>query len=126
MIKSLSRKPGFALAALAVAVATAAPAVSAQEELEEVIVTGSRIPVDSNAVSSVPIQAVSEEDIRNSGEINIADIVADIPCACLLAYCRELINRRKQPQPSRFGWFANLDVGQWPPARGWFSRFTSG
>ena len=79
MIKSLSRKPGFALAALAVAVATAAPAASAQEELEEVIVTGSRIPVDSNAVSSVPIQAVSEEDIRNSGEINIADIVADIP-----------------------------------------------
>ena len=41
MIKSLSRKPGFALAALAVAVATAAPTVSAQEELEEVIVTGS-------------------------------------------------------------------------------------
>ena len=79
MIKSLSRKPGFALAALAVAVATAAPAVSAQEQLEEVIVTGSRIPVDSNAISSVPIQAVSEEDIRNSGEINIADIVADIP-----------------------------------------------
>jgi len=79
MIKSLSRKPGFALAALAVAVATAAPAVSAQEQLEEVIVTGSRIPVDSNAISSVPIQAVSEEDIRKSGEINIADIVADIP-----------------------------------------------
>ena len=79
MIKSLSRKPGFALAAMAVAVATAAPAVVAQEKLEEVIVTGSRIPVDSNAVSSVPIQAVSEEDIRNSGEINIADIVADIP-----------------------------------------------
>ena len=82
MIKSFSRKPGFALAALAVAVATAAPAVSAQEELEEVIVTGSRIPVDSNAISSVPIQAVSEEDIRNSGEINIADIVADIAVAC--------------------------------------------
>ena len=79
MIKSLSRKPGFALAALAVAVATAAPAVSAEEKLEEVIVTGSRIPVDSNAISSVPIQAVSEEDIRKSGEINIADIVADIP-----------------------------------------------
>ena len=79
MNKSFSRKPGFALAALAVAVATAAPALSAQEELEVVIVTGSRIPVDSNAISSVPIQAVSEEDIRNSGEINIADIVADIP-----------------------------------------------
>ena len=56
MIKSLSRKPGFALAALVVAVATAAPAVSAQEELEEVVVTGSRIPVDANAISSVPFR----------------------------------------------------------------------
>ena len=79
MIKSLSSKPGFALAALAVAVATAAPGVSAQDQLEEVLVTGSRIPVNVNAISSVPVQSVSEEDIRNSGEINIADIVADIP-----------------------------------------------
>jgi len=79
MIKSLSRGPGFALAALTVAVATASPVVSAQEGLEEVIVTGSRIPVDANSISSVPVQSVSEEDIRNSGEINIADIVADIP-----------------------------------------------
>ncbi|MDA8738635.1 TonB-dependent receptor [Luminiphilus sp.] len=79
MIKSLSRGPGFALAALTVAVATASPAVSAQDALEEVIVTGSRIPVDANSISSVPVQSVTEEDIRNSGEINIADIVADIP-----------------------------------------------
>jgi outer membrane receptor protein involved in Fe transport len=79
MIKSLSRGPGFALAALTVAVATASPVVSAQEGLEEVIVTGSRIPVDANSISSVPVQSISEEDIRNSGEINIADIVADIP-----------------------------------------------
>ena len=79
MIKSLSSKPGFALAALAVAVATAAPGVSAQDQLEEILVTGSRIPVNVNAISSVPVQSVSEEDIRNSGEINIADIVADIP-----------------------------------------------
>ena len=71
--------PRFTLAAMAVAVATATPQVSAQEELEEVIVTGSRIPVDTNTVSSVPIQSVTEEDIRSSGEINIADIVADIP-----------------------------------------------
>ena len=79
MFESFSRKPGFALAAMAVAVATAAPVVSAQDELEEIIVTGSRIPVDVNAISSVPIQAVTEEEIRTSGEINIADIVADIP-----------------------------------------------
>ena len=79
MFESFSRKPGFALAAMAVAVATAAPVVSAQDELEEIIVTGSRIPVDVNTISSVPIQAVTEEEIRTSGEINIADIVADIP-----------------------------------------------
>ncbi len=50
-----------------------------EEQIEEVVVTGSRIPVNINAISSVPVQSVSEEDIRNSGEINIADIVADIP-----------------------------------------------
>ena len=50
-----------------------------EDQIEEVIVTGSRIPVNISAISSVPVQSVSEEDIRNSGEINIADIVADIP-----------------------------------------------
>ena len=55
--------------------------VSAQSDatLDEIIVTGSRIPADPNLVSSVPIQSLSAEDIQNSGEINIADIVADIP-----------------------------------------------
>ena len=79
MIKSLSKKPSFALAAMAVAVATAAPSAFSQEEIEEVVVTGSRIPVNTNTISSVPVQSVTEEDIRNSGEINIADIVSDIP-----------------------------------------------
>ena len=56
-------------------------AVSAQSgaSLDEIIVTGSRIPADPNLVSSVPVQSLSAEDIQNSGEINIADIVADIP-----------------------------------------------
>ena len=79
MIKSLSKKPSFALAAMAVAVATAAPSAFSQEEIEEVVVTGSRIPVNTNTISSVHVQSVTEEDIRNSGEINIADIVSDIP-----------------------------------------------
>ena len=48
-------------------------------DIDEIIVTGSRIPADPNLVSSVPVQSLSAEDIRNSGEINIADIVADIP-----------------------------------------------
>ena len=50
-----------------------------EEVIEEILVTGSRIPVNVNAITAVPVQSVSEEDIRNSGEINIADIVADIP-----------------------------------------------
>ena len=50
-----------------------------EEVIEEILVTGSRIPVNINAITAVPVQSVSEEDIRNSGEINIADIVADIP-----------------------------------------------
>ncbi|MEC8633743.1 MAG: hypothetical protein VXX89_03860, partial [Pseudomonadota bacterium] len=71
MFESFSRKPGFALAAMAVTVALASPVVSAQEALEEIIVTGSRIPVDVNSISSVPLQSISEEDVRNSGEINL-------------------------------------------------------
>ena len=48
-------------------------------DIDEIVVTGSRIPADPNLVSSVPVQSLNAEDIRNSGEINIADIVADIP-----------------------------------------------
>jgi len=48
-------------------------------DIDEIVVTGSRIPADPNLVSSVPVQSLSAEDIQNSGEINIADIVADIP-----------------------------------------------
>ena len=68
---------GFRVTALAAAVAAASTATA--QELEEVVITGSRIPVNVNATSSVPVQSLSEEDIRRSGEINIADIVADIP-----------------------------------------------
>ncbi|OUY00081.1 TonB-dependent receptor [Ponticaulis sp.] len=55
----------------------------AQEEgtarQETVVVTGSRIPTDPNLVSSVPVQSVDSDDIRMSGELNLADIVNDIP-----------------------------------------------
>lgn len=49
------------------------------EDVEVVNVTGSRIPSDPNISSSVPLQSVSAEDIKRSGELNLADIVADIP-----------------------------------------------
>lgn len=52
---------------------------SAETDVETINVTGSRIPKDPNVTSSVPLQSLSEDDIRNSGELNLADIVNDIP-----------------------------------------------
>ncbi|MDM7862122.1 TonB-dependent receptor [Alteromonas sp. ASW11-36] len=51
-----------------------------QEATVEVIsITGSRIPTDPNVVSSVPIQSLDSKDIALSGELNLADVVNDIP-----------------------------------------------
>jgi len=46
---------------------------------DEIIVTGSRIPQDPNLVASVPVQSIDDDDIKLSGEINLAEIVNDIP-----------------------------------------------
>lgn len=53
--------------------------VHAQETDDEIVVTGSRIPQDPNLTASVPVQSLDEESIKLSGEINLADIVNDIP-----------------------------------------------
>ena len=55
-------------------------ATEAEEEAVELIsITGSRIPTDPNVSSTVPLQSLNESDIRKSGELNLADIVNDIP-----------------------------------------------
>ncbi|MGX6648118.1 TonB-dependent receptor domain-containing protein [Maricaulaceae bacterium MS644] len=41
--------------------------------------TGSRIARDPNLTAPVPVQSVNEEAILRSGELNIADVVNDIP-----------------------------------------------
>ncbi len=46
---------------------------------ETITITGSRIPTDPNLGSSVPVQSVDESTIRLSGELNLADVVNDIP-----------------------------------------------
>jgi outer membrane receptor protein involved in Fe transport len=51
----------------------------ARTGLEEVVVTGSRIPTDPNLVASTPVQFLDETALRLSGEINLAEIVNDIP-----------------------------------------------
>ena len=73
--------------AVAVAIASASPigALAQQQgqpaaaQIEEVVVTGSRIPANPNLVSTTPVQSINEEAIRLSGELNLADVVNDIP-----------------------------------------------
>ncbi|SEA61743.1 TonB-dependent receptor domain-containing protein [Alkalimonas amylolytica] len=49
------------------------------DSVERIFVTGSRIARDANLASPSPVQSISEEEIRMSGEFSIADVVNDIP-----------------------------------------------
>ncbi|MEL7541180.1 MAG: TonB-dependent receptor plug domain-containing protein, partial [Pseudomonadota bacterium] len=46
---------------------------------DTIVITGSRIPTDPNLASSTPVQSIDESQIRLSGELNLADVVNDIP-----------------------------------------------
>lgn len=80
-------KPFLKLSALAIALSsvtgvaygqeTTSP--SADQDVERIAITGSRIIRDANLGSGAPIQSISAEDIRSSGEFNITDVVNDIP-----------------------------------------------
>ena len=52
--------------------------ISAQEVIEEVVVTGSRI-ANTNENSSQPIGSVSEEAISSSGQFDISEVLNDSP-----------------------------------------------
>ncbi|MGA1581061.1 MAG: TonB-dependent receptor domain-containing protein [Luminiphilus sp.] len=78
----MARKNLALRAAVSMVVASACHNASAQavgETFQEVVVTGSRIPVDPNLGSSTPVQSLNESDFRLSGEINLAEVVNDIP-----------------------------------------------
>ncbi len=51
----------------------------AEDMLDRIVVTGSRIARDSNLESPAPVQAIDAEDVALSGEINIIDVVNDLP-----------------------------------------------
>lgn len=53
--------------------------VSAQEQIEEIRVTGSRIARDSNLSGALPVQSIGEQEIQMSGEFSLSDVVNDIP-----------------------------------------------
>ncbi|MCG8415069.1 MAG: TonB-dependent receptor [Pseudomonadales bacterium] len=49
------------------------------QEIEEVIITGSRIARDANLTGALPVESISAEDIRKSGEFSLSDVVNDVP-----------------------------------------------
>ena len=79
--KTLTRGACYA-ASLALAASVAWPQqvlAQEEEELEEIVVTGSRIQRDPNTIAAQPVQSVSAEDIQLSGEFSVSDVVNDVP-----------------------------------------------
>jgi len=66
---------------LAMSLAGLSTTATAQDAAADdvIVVTGSRIPVDPNILSSTPVQSLDSEAIQLSGEISLAEIVNDIP-----------------------------------------------
>lgn len=58
---------------------TVGPAAEVESRQSTITVTGSRIPVDPNLVASGPVQSLSEQAFRLSGEVGIGEIVNDVP-----------------------------------------------
>ena len=57
-----------------------APGASAQDEIiEEIVTTGSRIPVDANLVSKSPVTTMDAADITNNGITKIEDLLNNLP-----------------------------------------------
>lgn len=82
----IMRKHTYLTALLSMgAVVTITPTLLAQEQqadeetIDVIVVTGSRIGRDPNLGSPVPVQSVSSETIQLSGELDIADVINDIP-----------------------------------------------
>ncbi len=74
----LSIAMASALIATAAAPAFAQEATSATTELDKVTVTGSRI-ARAGFVTSSPVTAISAEEIRGTGAVNIGDLMTKLP-----------------------------------------------
>lgn len=76
-------KPDFRAALLAgaatAAVLCAVSAASAQQTIETVVVTGSRIPVSSNLTSTSPVQTVTNQQFQVKGATDVSQLLNDMP-----------------------------------------------
>ena len=52
---------------------------SESEVIEEIVVTGSRFERDPNLAGTLPVQTVTAERIRLSGELEVSSVLRDIP-----------------------------------------------
>ena len=74
-----SSLPGAAAALVgAHAIAQSPPAADPKDNMDEVIVTGSRI-ASPNATSTSPVQVVTREEMQVSGKTDITDIISQMP-----------------------------------------------
>jgi len=84
MVIALNRKfftQALALAAttaISLSLSTGSAFAQQVEELEEVIVTGSRI-TRANQVQPNPVYSLSSEEIKATGQLNMIDVVDDLP-----------------------------------------------
>lgn len=76
------------LAGASLAVLIAAPVLAQEPDGEDaqasqnddrIVVTGSRIARDPNLTAPVPVQSVNSDDVLLSGDVNIVDVVNDLP-----------------------------------------------
>src|SRR6266481_1663148 len=67
-----------ALAAIALPTIAQEKAAVAEPQLEEVVVTGSRIAAP-NLTSTSPIQVVSAKEIQEGGKTDIVDVINQLP-----------------------------------------------
>lgn len=66
-------------ASITTSVAQTTTAAPEAKGLEEIVVTGSRIPVPANITSTSPLQVVTSQDIALTGQTDVSDLLNSLP-----------------------------------------------
>ncbi len=70
---------GYGARAMAADTTAPAPSAAQPQQLEEVVITGSRIPVPANITSTSPTTVVTHQDIQLQGQTDITDVINSLP-----------------------------------------------
>ncbi|MEX0707175.1 MAG: TonB-dependent receptor [Woeseia sp.] len=70
---------GVAIASTAASVPASVLAQEAEQRLEEITVTGSRIATDANLITSSPVTSVNPEELTYRGITRVEDLINDLP-----------------------------------------------